>query len=235
MAAVLAFGRGALLSHTDAAALLDLRAPGSGRIHVTVGSRNGRGRPGLLLHRSQIHPEDRAMVDGIPVTAVPRTLLDLAEVVSHGQLQRAYEAAERLGRLDVTTIERLLARSNGRRGVGRLRALTDYDPAEAARARSDLESDFLDLVRAAALPSPAVNATVAGFEVDAYWPDARLVVELQSWAFHGNRRAFERDHRKAARLRSAGCDLLAFTHHQVNEESAPVVAQVRARLSRCAA
>ncbi|MGH2953942.1 MAG: hypothetical protein ACRDK9_07965 [Solirubrobacterales bacterium] len=235
MAAVLAFGEGALLSHRHGAALWGLLAPVETAIDVTVDSRNGRvRRKGLAPHRSRLHPEDREHRYGIPVTSVARTLLDLAEVVGPTQLQRAYEAAERLELLDMREIERVLARSNGRRGVGVLRDLVSYDPAAAARARSELERLFLDLVRESDLPTPLVNTYVEDLEVDACWPGARLVVELDGYEFHQGRFAFERDRAKIAQLRLAGHEVLPLTYRQVTRQSAWVAATVRTLLRRAA-
>jgi hypothetical protein len=171
-------------------------------------------------------------VDGIPVTSIPRTLLDLAEVVPAIQLQRAYERAERLRILDVAAIHELLARSNGRRGVVALRDLIAYDPAAAAEADSELELHFLDLVRHAGLPPPQANVLVEGYLVDAYWPTARLVVELQGYAYHSDRQAFERDHARLARLRLAGCEVLALTWRQVTREPAWVASALATLLTR---
>lgn len=233
LAAVIAAGRGAVLSHRDGAALIGLRPPHDGRIDVIVEGGSRHRRDGIRMHRSRtLAGEDRQIVDGIPVTSPARTLLDLAEVTTPTQLRRAYEEAHRKGLLDTAAIERLLARSNGRRGLGRLRALLDYDASEAARTRSELEALFLDLIRDASLPSPVANATVSGYEVDAYWPDANLIVELDSWAFHGDRGAFERDHEKFARLRLAGHEVLALTYRQVVDEAAWVADAMRRLLAR---
>jgi predicted transcriptional regulator of viral defense system len=143
MAAVLALGPGAVLSHRDAAALWGLRDPEGARIDVTV-PRAGRGaRRGINVHRSAtLHRDDRARSGPIPLTAVPRTLLDLAEILPARQLRRAYEEAERLRVLDLRAIERLLERSNGRRGTGRLRALLDYDSSPAAETAQSSSGCF---------------------------------------------------------------------------------------------
>ena len=112
----------------------------------------------------------------------------------------------------------MIARSNGRRGLSALLALLDYDPREAIESKSDLESRFLDLVREAGLPLPQLNVIVEGVLVDAYWPQARLVVELQSWEHHGHRQAFERDSAKLARLQVSGCRALPVTDRQLRHE-----------------
>jgi hypothetical protein len=163
MAAVLAFSPDAVLSHRSAASLHGLRAALGALVDVTV-ARRARRRRGIRIHESRsLHRRDRTEIKGISVTAIPRTLLDLAEVPPATQLQRAYEQAERLRALDVVAIRDLLERSNGRRGVAALRRLLAYDPAAAAAAGSELELRFLDLVREAGLPPPKVNVLVEGF------------------------------------------------------------------------
>lgn len=235
MAAVLACGEGALLSHRNAAALWNLRQCNRTAIDVVVPGARRRRRPRIAVHSAgEIHPDDRAEVDGIAVTSVARTLLDLAEVVPAEPLRRAYEAAERHGLLDMHQVHELIARSNGRRGLPALLALLDYDPREAVESKSDLESRFLDLVREAGLPLPQLNVLVEGFLVDAYWPQARLVVELQSWEHHGHRSAFERDNAKLARLQVAGYYVLPLTDRQLRFEDEWVAASVREALERAA-
>ena len=219
MAAVLACGEGALLSHRDAAALWNLRSTSRTAIDVTVVGTSRRSRPRLTIHSAaEIHTDDRAEVDGIPVTSTARTLLDLAEVVPAEHLRRAYEAAERHELLDMQAVHELIDRSNGRRGLSALLALLDYDPAIAVESKSDLESRFLDLVRGAGLPLPQLNVLVEGFLVDAYWPQAQLVVELQSWEHHGHRQAFERDNERLARLQAAGYSVLPLTYRQLRHQ-----------------
>jgi hypothetical protein len=178
MAAALACGEGALLSYRDAAALWNLRDTARSAIDVSVPGAKRRSQPRLTVHSvGEWHPRDRAEVEGIPVTSIARTLLDLAEVVSTTELRRTYEAAERHELLDMQAVRELLDRSNGRRG-----------PAPAVDSKSDLESAFLDLVREAALPLPPLDILVEGYLVDAYWPRARLVVELQSYEHHATAR-----------------------------------------------
>jgi very-short-patch-repair endonuclease len=234
MAAVLAIGPHAYLSHRDAAALHGLRAVNRGAIDVTV-SRRARSRRGITVHETRDLPaRDRTTVDGIAVTSISRTLLDLAELLPPPQLRRAYEQAERLRVLDLRTIQEVLERANGRRAAAGLRALVAYDPATAAEAQSELELRFIDLVRGVGLPAPQVNVLVEGFVVDAHWPSARLVVELQGYAYHSDRQAFERDHARLARLKLAGYEVLALTWRQVMEEPAWVVEAIRTLLDRSA-
>jgi very-short-patch-repair endonuclease len=149
---------------------------------------------------------------------VPRTLIDLAEVVSARQLCRAYEAAARHELLDMQAVNELVTRSNGRRGPPALLALLEYDPSPAVSSKSDLESRFLDLVREAGLPLPQLNVSVQGFVVDAYWPRAWLVVELQGWKHHAHRQAFGRDNERLARLQVAGYSVLPLTYRQLRDQ-----------------
>jgi very-short-patch-repair endonuclease len=165
------------------------------------------------------------------VTSTARTLLDLSDVVSPLVLRRAYERAEELGVLDTKALHKLLARSNGRRGVSALRALLDYDPTAAAQAESELERLFLDLLRSAGLPEPQVGVLIDGYLVDAFWPEANLVVELDGYEFHRDRETFERDREKAAKLRLAGRTLIALTYRQVTNEPDWVLTTVRRLLA----
>jgi hypothetical protein len=206
LAAVLALGPHAVLSHRDAAVLHGLRRGERRAIDVTA-PRRARRRRGITVHETRpLHPADHTRVEGIPVTSVPRTLLDLAERLPPTQLRRAYEEAERLRLLDVRAIQALLERSNGRRGVPALRALIGYDPSAAVEAESELELRFLDLVRQARLPPPRMNVLVEGYLVDAYWPSARLVVELQGYGRSPGARSRRRGH--GWRRRSRPCSLV---------------------------
>ncbi len=230
MAAVLACGEGALLSHRDAAMLWNLRETNRRAIDATAPGARRRSRPRITVHGAALHPDDRVEVDGIPVTSVSRTLLDLAEVVPPTQLRRAYEAAERHRHLDVVALNDVIARSNGRRGLAALLALLEYDPAPARDSKSDLESALLDLVREVGLPLPHLNVLVDGYLVDAHWPAARLVVELQSYEHHAHRQAFDRDYAKLGRLTLAGYQVLPLTYRQLKQERDWVVASLRALL-----
>ena len=232
MAAILACGDGdPLLSHRCAGDLLGIAPSAATRVDVTVTARRP-GRPGITLHCVRcLHPDDRAEVDGIPVTSVARTLLDLAEVVSPDRLARAFERAERLRLLDMRAIEDLCSRSRGRHGLKPLRALvSDYAPA-VVETRSELESRFLRSCRRAGLPPPSVNVAVEGFEVDALWRDQRLIVELDGYLFHGTRLAFERDRERDARLQLAGYRVLRVTSRRLDREPDAIAAAVRSLLS----
>ena len=231
LAAVLACGAGALLSHRSAAALWGLLPTARPLMDVTSG-RSRRGGRGIALHRvRRLDPSDRAKRDGIPVTSVARTLLDLADVVPPTLLERAFEEAERLSLLDACAIAAACDRGVGRRGVTRLRALVTAHRPPVALIRSELERRFVGLCRRARLPLPAMNVVVAGLEVDAVWPDRRLVVELDGHAFHRTTAAFERDRERDATLALAGFRVVRFTYRRLDTEPEAVAGIVRALLA----
>jgi predicted transcriptional regulator of viral defense system len=205
MAAVLACGEGAALSRQSAAAhwrIADYR----GRIVVTAPGRRGRrkGTP-FTVRRGALYPDEVTTHDGIPVTTVSRTLIDLA---GSSTLERAIREAEFHRLFDLGDLERLLMRHRNATGTRRLREVVRLAAEERNRTRSDLEDRFLELARRAKLPPPDVNATVelpvGTIEADMVWRDRRLIVELDGWQGHGTRRAFEEDRQRDLALAAEG-------------------------------
>jgi very-short-patch-repair endonuclease len=237
MAAVLAYGPSAMLSHRSAAALWGLRPDNRAKTDVSVPSRSARSRPGIDVHMTMtLTAADMTRRDGIPCTTLARTLLDLAEVVDRRSIERAIEQAEVLRLFDLRAVEDVLDRSNGRRGAAVLRAVL-ANLAEPALTRSDVEERFLALCRATALPRPEVNAELVVDEgpaivVDFLWRSQRLAIETDAYGTHGNRQAFERDRRRDQRLRLAGYDPVRFTRRQILSERNRVAATVYALLQR---
>jgi very-short-patch-repair endonuclease len=229
LAAVLACGPGAVLSHTAAAALWDLRASGSARIDVTVPSATTRRGPrGVAVHRTR-RPIESTIHDAIPVTTPMRTLADLADTATDRVLERALEQAEVLRLLDVAAIDAVAEAHPGRRGPARVRRLVRcYEPAPLTR--SDLEDAFLALCRRHHLPRPAVNRRVQGMEVDFSWPAHRLVAEVDGFRYHGTRAAFERDRVRDATLTAAGWRVVRFTDRQVRRAAAATAQLLEALL-----
>jgi hypothetical protein len=163
MAAVLACGPDALLSHRSAAALWELPAGGSGPIHVTVPGRRKKGQEGIRVHNVRhLHRADRTLIDNIPVTSLARTLLDLTETETAQRLRTLVEASERLDLFDLTQIEDVIAGSPGRHGIKPLRAVLARLRGPPPDTRSRLERRFLESVREARLPEPSVNVVVLG-------------------------------------------------------------------------
>jgi Protein of unknown function (DUF559) len=242
MAAVLACGDHAVLSHRSAAALWDLRADNRARTDVTLPGKSARSRPGIGVHRSTpLRDADVTTHDGIPCTSVARTLLDLAEVIDRRGLERAIEQAEVLRIFDLRAVEDVLGRADGRRGGGRrgakrLRAVL-ADLGEPALTASALEERFLAICRGAGLPAPEVNVWLdiddePAIKADFLWRRARLVVETDGWGAHGTRQAFERDRRRDQRLRLAGFEPVRFTRRQIVREPARVGAMATALHAR---
>jgi very-short-patch-repair endonuclease len=233
MAAVLACGPDALLSHRSAADLHGLRQTNQRKTDVTVPRKSRHGRPTIRIHSSTFDPEDVATVDNIPVTSVARTILDLAGVLDEHQLLRAIENAERLQKFDLRALHRAMARRPRARGIAKLRrVLATY--REPPDTRSELERTFLELIRSSPLPDPLVNTIVAGLEVDFCWPRFKLVVELDGRAYHSSRRAFETDRIRDATLQRHGYRVLRITYRRLKEEPEAVLADILA-LARLAA
>jgi very-short-patch-repair endonuclease len=229
LAAVLACGPDALLSHRSAAALWGIRSHPPGPVDVTVPGRGRRRRQGIRVHVSrQLGPEVAARRNEIPVTSVPRTLLDLAETLHFDLLERAVAEADRLELLDLADMDRLLSRSRGRRGRRRLTVLL---ATGVAPTRSGLEQAFVRLCRDFELATPEINVAVAGLEVDALWRGLRLIVEVDSWEFHRGRDAFEHDRARDAQLQLAGYRVIRVTWRALSREPAKVAETIRRLLA----
>lgn len=232
LAAVLACGDDAVLSHRSAAALWGLRSTAAANIDVTAPRSRGS-RDGISVHRSRrLTQSDVTVQMAIPVTSVPRTLLDLSVAVSLGDLESATATALRQRLTDTAELESALGRHRGHRGIGKLAATIAGDPKVT---RSQLERRFLALVRRARLPEPETNVWMsfgAGeeWQIDALWRDRRVTVELDSWRFHGDRRSFEADRARAATLTAAGYRHLQLTWRQVTGRGSEVARTLAALL-----
>jgi very-short-patch-repair endonuclease len=230
LAAVLACGPAAVLSHRPAAVLAGFMTPGDGPIDVTVAGPDRR-RRGVRVHRARGLLEcDVIVVHGIPVTTPARTLLDLADVQPSRPLQRAFDEAERMGLVTRREIEELLRRSPGRHGASRLGSLV-ADGSEPALTRSEAEERMLALIRKGGLPTPRVNARAAGHEVDFLWPDHGLVLEVDGYAFHSGRAAFERDRLRDADLAAIGLRVVRTSWRQLTREPEAVLVRVAQALA----
>jgi very-short-patch-repair endonuclease len=231
LAAVLACGPGALLSYYSAAWLWGLVSTQPVPIHVTSPVPRGRRRP-LQLHRARnLAAEDLALEEGIPVTSVSRTLLDMAAAVEPDWLQRMLERAEELELFEQGQVESVLARNRGHRGAGRLRrAIANYQPPAFTRSRA--ERRLLALFRKAGLPRPATGYNVAGHELDFYWPDLRFAIELDLFETHGTREAFERDRLRDEDLALDGIQTIRVTGRRLEREPKRVAERVSALLAR---
>lgn len=236
MAAVLACGPEAVLSHRAAVALWDLRPIPSGAIDVTVPGRTRAGRHGIRVHNvRRLDPEDRAIVDGIPVTALHRALLDYAELAPFQQLRHALDAAARRELLDGRKLDALYERAQGRHGLKPLKAAVAQLRGPVPWTQSEIERRFLAMIREAGLPEPQANVFVEGFLVDLWWPQARLVVEIDSHRFHKDRRKFESDRLQDTKLQLAGCMTIRVTQDRMENGQRELLADVSRAVRRLSA
>ena len=224
MAAVLAGGPGAVLSHRSAAELWGLIGGSSRPIHLNV--RTKRTRPGILLHRSNVPDDERTEVEGIPVTTVPRTILDCAPTMTERQLERLINEADVLRLYDELSIPTLLHRYPRRPGSRALWVALQKRNAGSSRTRSDLEELLIELADELGLRRPETNVILVidgeTFEIDALWRAERIAVELDSRQFHDTPLAFERDRRRDRKLSAAGWRPVRITWRQITEERAAV-------------
>jgi very-short-patch-repair endonuclease len=218
MAAVLACGPGAALSHTSAAALWGIGVESTDRIEVSVRSASARRRDGIRVHRRPgLAANDIAIRNGIPVTNPTCTLIDLATRWDRAAMERAVNEADKRDLIDPERLRAALARYGGRAGVGRLRSLLDRRTFRLSDSK--LELMFRPLARDAGLPTPLTKQHVNGFEVDFYWPDLGLVVETDGLRYHRTAAAQARDHLRDQAHVASGLTPLRFTHEQVRFES----------------
>lgn len=232
-AAVLAGGDGAVASHQTAAGQWDVRSQRGGPQHITVLPGNGsRSRPGLRVHRTRLSEDDVTDQDGLRVTTLARTLIDLGDVVRAEQVRRAFIRAEQLRLIDMREVDGALGRAGRRRGAGILCGLLRaYDPRWQA-TRSALEVRMLDIVRDHALPQPEVNAWIAGcWEADLLWSAERVVVEVDGGVVHGTVSSRSRDAARDRALRRLGYRVLHIAERDL-EAPERVADRVRTAVER---
>ncbi len=215
MAALLAVGHDATLSHRSAAARWEILPPTDDPVDVSVSQGHPRNRPGIRIHRTRCI--EHSLKAGLRVTTPVRTLVDLAASIGARDLERAVEEAQ---------IRRLVTR-------GELARLRRIGPGhEPSLTRSEAERRLRALIRAARLPPPQTNERFGSYEVDFVWRDERVVVEVDGFAFHSTRAAFERDRARDRALQAAGYVVLRFTWRQLVHEPEVVVAELAAALVR---
>ncbi len=231
MAAVLAAGPGAVLSHLSAAWLWRIHDECPGEPEVTVIAARHR-RRGIRVHRAAaLESGGWGHIDRIPVTALNPTLLGIAATQPRKRLTSIIDRARRIGVLDLDSTELFLARRSRFPGNGQLRSALDlYREPVFDRARSELL--FLDLVRKAGLPRPALNTWVGKFEIDAYWEEERFAVEVDGWETHGTRQAFEADRLRIEDMKLAGIDAIQITARRIERDPSEVSRRLRLHLAR---
>jgi very-short-patch-repair endonuclease len=229
MAAVLACGRGAVLSHHSAAALWGMRQ--SSRIEITTRTAH-RMKKQVIVHRATLRDDERTTHRGIPTTTVPRTLLDLSAVVHLDDLRSALRQAEQLRLSDPLSLTDLAERYPRRPGLPAIRTLLEEASIGTRIIRSELEERFQAFLLNAGLPLPRTNQRIEGYEVDCVWPEQRLIVELDGHATHSPTYAFESDRARDRRLEAAGWRVIRITWRQLHEEPDLVEADLRRLLEQ---
>ncbi len=234
-AAVLAIGNPVALCGLTAAALwrLGLHTEAGEPVHVIVPAHRDACRPGLKVHRARgLIRRDIRRIQGLPVTSPERTLLDIAtfDTLSERRLERALDEALALRITSVSKLTTVLAASRGRRGRARLAGLLAGREGSTV-TRSEAEERFLALIRAAGLPTPQMQAAIAGFAVDAYWPQARFVVEIDGYQWHTVLSNFHRDRRKDRALQRLGIQVSRVTWGQMEGEAIQLIAEIATTLA----
>jgi predicted transcriptional regulator of viral defense system len=239
LAAILACGSRAVLSHRSAAALHGIRPDSRAKTDVTLASPSARSRPTIDVHRSStLEPADITAVNAIPCTTVARTLVDLGDVVTRGAVKQAVDQAEMLRVFDGRAVHEAIERAGRRRGPAALRSvLESYE--EPTLTNKGIEERFLALCRRATLPSPAVNAWITcddgvSYKADFLWRSRKLIAETDGRDVHTTRKAFEHDRLRDQRLTLAGYTVVRFTWRQVADEPGSVVEALRTLLARLA-
>jgi hypothetical protein len=234
MAAVLAAGPGAVLSHRSAGALWGIRPSARPRFDVTL-PRWVPDRPGIEIHHAVLPADEVTRLDGIPVTTVPRTLLDLATVLDRRQLERAVNEAEVRRLWDELSLAELVERHPGRRGITSVKAILTGRSAGASVTRSELEERFLAFLDAEGFATPETNGSLwledRWIEADCVWRAESVVVELDSRGFHDTAAAFENDRARDRTLQAAGWRPIRVTWRQLHQEREALAADLRALLT----
>ena len=234
LAAVLASGPEALLSHRSAAALWGLRGYSSGAIHITV-PRKSTSTKQIRRHLSLVPEDERGVEEGIPVTSVHRTIFDLAATVSIDEVAAMIKEAEYLRRYDRLSLPDLLERYPGRRGSRALQlALERITEEPPGRRRSKLEDRFTPFLRRYNLRLPRFNDPIALgsklYVADCHWPDLRLIIELDGWEGHSSRSAFQDDRARDRALKVAGFSVIRLTWSQLDVEPDQIASDLRRML-----
>ncbi|HEX3833833.1 MAG TPA: hypothetical protein VHW04_17770 [Solirubrobacteraceae bacterium] len=231
LAAVIACGPAAALSHRSAADLHGLRGTDRAHIDVIVPGRTARRHDGIDLHRSTtLRPADITTLGGIPVTTVARTALDLAAVVRRRAVERALDQAEMLEVFDLNALQDQLNRNSHHPGVPILKAVLEEHTAGTTVTWSDLEELCLKVTRAAGVEPPQLNAYVdpgdgePPIRPDFVWRAQRVALEADGFGTHKTRHAFEDDRRRDQRLTSAGWRPVRVTQRQLKDERARIAA-----------
>jgi very-short-patch-repair endonuclease len=230
MAVVLACGPSAVLSHRSAARLWDVFPYEPGRMEVSRPVARRTKHDGILLRQGRLLPDEVEELNGIPVTAIFRTIFDLAAVVSEREVERAFHEAEVKQLTGRVSLPQLLRRHPGRRGAATVRSiLASREPVGISQ--NDFEELFVAFLDEHGLPRPRLNTTLSirgrFLRPDCMWQEQRLIVELDGRAVHGTERAFESDRQRDRALLAEGWRSTRVTWRQLRDEPAAIAADLR--------
>jgi predicted transcriptional regulator of viral defense system len=224
--------RGVVASHFAAAWLWDVIRFRPQTIHVTVMTRRRLARRPFVVHEEPLRADDMAVREGIPVTSPPRTYLDLAATERGRTVARMLERAGERNLFDLGPVREVLKRHPDHPGASKLEDALDLYRETPVFTRSGLERRFLELVREAGLPEPAMNTFVGGHEIDAYWEAERFAVELDVYETHGSRLAFEDNRARDDEVLLAGIETTRVTGPRLDREPDAVIDSLRRHLAR---
>lgn len=230
MAALLACGSNAVLSHRTAALIWGLLAGPAVPVDVITTSSKGRKHAGISTHRIRLDAFDAVVIDDLCVTTPSRTIVDLAGTLSGRALRDVVERAQDVRRFDPEDLRAAMARATRRPGARRLEDLLALMAPDEDRARSHLERMFTTLTRRARLPRPAPNQEVGGLSRDFVWSDQRLVAETDGYRYHSSRSAKRRDNRRDRQLTALGWRPVRFTYEEIAFEPAEVARELEGLL-----
>jgi very-short-patch-repair endonuclease len=230
MAAVLACGPDAVLSHTTAAALWGIRPEHGGAIEVSTLAASRHCRPGITAHRRSLTAQETTVHHGIPVTAPATTIVDIAPELSRQELEAAINEADKLDLIDPEALRQAVGRMGPRRGAAAVRKVLDY--RTFTMTDSETEQRFLPIARQVGLPAPLTQRWVNDFKVDFYWPDLALIVETDGLRYHRTPAEQVRDRLRDQTHTAAGLTCLRFTRAQVRFEPRHVGAVLSAVAER---
>jgi predicted transcriptional regulator of viral defense system len=235
-AALLAAGPSAVLSYRSAAAVWSLAADDPAVVDVTLVGENARRRGGVRIHRvSVLNAADVSARSNLRLTSPARTLIDFAAGATVSEMEHALAEARALRLITDARLEAALSRAGDNHpGAARVRALLRHHVGRVT-IRSEIERTFLGLIHKASLPKPLVNVLVQGYEPDFYWPQHNLVVEVDGFAVHGSRPAFERDRKRDQVFAAAGIQVLRTTDMQLELEPVAVAVRIGQALAARAA
>ncbi len=230
MAALLACGPHAVLSHQSAASLWGLLSyPASAPAYVTIPPERSATRPRIKVRRAAIARADIRWRERMPLTSPPRTILDLAGELGKDDLERLVAEADYRRLASAPELRDQIERNPGKRGNATLRTVLEL-PGGPARTRSPAERLMLQLLRQAGLTGYELNQRIHGFEVDVLWRELSFAVEIDGYDAHSGRLAFERDRLKVATLKAQGLDVMPITPRQLRDDPEAVVARLRRAL-----